>query len=59
MALVHGVAVAAAAVQLAKVLDGEVGDGHAATTVVLDDLVLGAGGTTAADGLYSGRKYTY
>lgn len=47
--LVHGVAVAARAVQLAKVLDGEVGDLEGATTVVLQDLVLGAVGTAALD----------
>ena len=39
VALVHGVAVAAGAVQLAEVLDGEVGDGDSAGTVVLDDLL--------------------
>lgn len=38
--LVHGVAVAARAVQLAEVLDSEVGDGDSAGTVVLDDLFL-------------------
>lgn len=35
--LVHGVAVAAAAVQLAKVLDQEVGDADGTSAVVLDD----------------------
>lgn len=38
VALVHGVTVAARAVQLSEVLDGEVGDGDSAGTVVLDDL---------------------
>lgn len=49
MTLVHGLAVAARAVQLAKVLDGEVGDLEGATAVVLQDLVLGAVGTAALD----------
>ena len=40
VALVHGVAVAARAVQLAEVLNGEVGDGDSTGTVVLDDLLF-------------------
>lgn len=38
VALVHGVAVAAGAVQLSEALDGEVRDGDSAGSVVLDDL---------------------
>lgn len=49
MALIHVVAVAAAAVQLAKVIDGEVGDRHCTRTVVLDYLVTGTEGTTSLD----------
>lgn len=44
VALAHGLAVAAGAVQLAKVDDGEAVDGHGAQAVVLDDLVVGSGG---------------
>lgn len=40
VALVHGVAVAAGAVQLSEALDGEVGDGDSAGSVVLDDLLF-------------------
>lgn len=53
MTLVHGVAVTAATVQLAKVLDGEIRDRKAASTVVLEDLVLSTIGTTAANVLES------
>lgn len=42
-------AVAAGAVQLAEVLDSEVLDDGRAAAVVLDDLVIGALGTTAND----------
>lgn len=49
MTLVHGVAVTAAAVQLAKVLDGKVRDGQGTSTVVLEHLVVSAGGTTTLD----------
>lgn len=38
---VHGVTVAARTVQLAKVVDDEVGDGERTGTVVLQDLVIG------------------
>jgi hypothetical protein len=47
--LVHVVAVAAAAVELAEVLDVEVGNGDGAGTVVLDDLVVSAKGAAALD----------
>lgn len=50
VALVHAVAVAAAPVELAEVVDGEAGDGHGAGAVVLEHLVLGAEGTAAGDG---------
>lgn len=40
VALVHGVAVAARAVQLSEVLDGEVRDGDSTGSVVLDDLLF-------------------
>lgn len=40
VALVHGVAVAAGAVQLSEALDGEVRDGDSAGSVVLDDLLF-------------------
>lgn len=40
VALGHGVAISAGSVQLAKVLDDEVGDGQSAGTVVLQDLFL-------------------
>lgn len=43
-------AVAARAVELAEVLDGEAVDRDGTNTVVLDDLVLGAGGTSTGDG---------
>lgn len=46
VALAHDLAVSAAAVQLAEVDDGEAVDGHRAKTVVLDDLVLSALGST-------------
>ena len=49
MALVHGVAVPAGAVQLSEVLDDEVRDGDGAGAVVLQDLVVGAVGTAAGD----------
>lgn len=49
MALALLVAVAARAVQLAEVGDLEAVDGNGTNTVVLDDLVLGALSTTAAD----------
>ena len=42
-------AVTAGPVELAEVLDGEAVDGHGGGTVVLDDLVLGAAGSTALD----------
>ena len=42
-------AVTARPVELAEVLDGEAVDGHGGGTVVLDDLVLGAAGSTALD----------
>lgn len=45
----HGVTVAAGAVELAKVIDGEVFDADFAAGVVLDDLVIGALGSTADD----------
>lgn len=51
VALAHGLAVAAGAVQLAKVDDGEAVNGHGAQAVVLDDLVVGSGG--AADWVVS------
>ena len=47
-------AVAARPVELAEVLDGEAVDGHGGGTVVLDDLVLGAAGSTALDNGGSG-----
>ena len=47
VALVHGIAVAAAAVQLAEVGEGEAGDADCAVAVVLDDLVVGAVGAPA------------
>lgn len=50
VALALLVAVAAGAVELAEVGDLEAVDGDGADTVVLDDLVLGALGTTAGDG---------
>ena len=50
MALGLGLAVAAAAVELAEAVDGEAGDAHGAAAVVLQDLVLGAEGTAARDG---------
>lgn len=40
VALVHGVAVAAGAVELAEGLDGEAGDGEGAGAVVLEDFVF-------------------
>lgn len=43
-------AVAAGAVELAEVGDLEAVDGDGAGSVVLDDLVLGAGSTTTGDG---------
>lgn len=55
VALAHGLAVAAGAVQLAKVDDGEAVDGHGAQAVVLDDLVVGSGG--AAVGKVSRMVY--
>jgi hypothetical protein len=50
MALSLGLAVTAAPVKLAEVVDGEAGDLHGAAAVVLQDLVLGAEGSTAGDG---------
>lgn len=50
IALAHDLAVAARAVQLAEVDDGEAVNGDGAQAVVLDDLVLGTGGTAASDG---------
>lgn len=50
MALEHLVAVSAGAVELAEVVDGEVGDGEGAAAVVLEDLVFGALGSAADDG---------
>lgn len=49
MSLVHGVAVTAATVHLAERLDSEVGDGQAASTIMLEDLVLGTVGTASRD----------
>ena len=43
-------AVSARAVELAEIDDGEAVDSDGSGTVVLDDLVLCAGGTTASDG---------
>jgi hypothetical protein len=45
-----GLAVTAAAVELAEVVDGETGNLKSAATVVLEDLVLSSEGTTAGDG---------
>lgn len=45
----HRVTVAAGAVELAKVICGEVFDADFAAGVVLDDLVVGALGTTTDD----------
>lgn len=50
MALVHGLAVTAAPVQLSEVVDGEAGDRQAAAAVVLEDLVVGAESAAAGDG---------
>lgn len=50
MALVHGLAVAAAAVQLAEGFDGESADGESTGAVVLENLVLGPEGATRGDG---------
>lgn len=49
VALVLGLAVAAAAVELAEVVDSEARNRHGAATVVLEDLVLGAESTAASD----------
>ena len=49
MAFVHIITVAAAAVQLAEVLNSEAADADGATTVVLDNLVVGTVGTTTDD----------
>ena len=46
----HGLAVTAASVELAEVGDLKVLDDNGTTTVVLDNLVLGALGTTTVDG---------
>ncbi|KAI6754486.1 hypothetical protein HG530_012238 [Fusarium avenaceum] len=46
----HRLAVTAAAVELAKVGNLEVLDDNGTTTVVLNDLVFGTGGTSAVDG---------
>ena len=50
MAFVLGLAVAAAAVELAEVVDGEARDVHGAAAVVLQDLVLSAESAAAGDG---------
>jgi len=50
VALGLGLAVAAAAVKLAKVVNSEAGNRHGTAAVVLENLVLGAEGTTARDG---------
>lgn len=50
VALGLGLAVAAATVKLAEVVNSEARDGHGATAVVLEDLVLGAESTAAGDG---------
>ena len=49
MTLVLVVTVSAGAVELAEVVDGEVGNGDGTATVVLDDLVVGALSTTTDD----------
>lgn len=49
MALIHGLAVAAATVELAEVGNSEARDGERTGTVVLEDLVGSTGGTTAGD----------
>jgi len=49
VALGHGVTVSAGAVQLAEVCNCKARDSHGATAVVLEDLVLGALGSTADD----------
>jgi hypothetical protein len=49
VALVHGLAVSATAVQLAEVVDEEVLDADGSSTVVLDDFVVGALGATTDD----------
>ena len=54
MALGALLAVAAGAVQLAEVVDGEAVDGDGAFAVVLDDFVFGAGGASADDCGYTG-----
>jgi hypothetical protein len=50
VALGLGLAVAAAAVELAEVVNSEAGNAHGAAAVVLEDLVLGAESTAAGDG---------
>lgn len=50
VALVHGLAVATAAVQLAEGLDGESANGEGTGAVVLENLVLGSEGATRGDG---------
>jgi hypothetical protein len=50
VALSLGLAVTAAPVKLAEVVDGEARDLHGAAAVVLQDLVLGAEGSAAGDG---------
>ena len=50
MALGALLAVSAGAVELAEVGNLEAVDGDGSGTVVLDDLVLGAGGTSTGDG---------
>jgi len=50
VALVHGLAVTAAAVELAEVVNSEAGDLERAGAVVLQDLVLGAESAAAGDG---------
>ena len=50
MPLSLSLAVTAATVKLAEVVDGEAGDLHGSAAVVLQDLVLGAEGSAARDG---------
>ena len=50
MALSLGLAVTAAPVKLAEVVDGEAGDLESAAAVMLQDLVFGAESSAAADG---------
>jgi hypothetical protein len=50
MTLSLSLAVTAAPVKLAEVVDGEAGDLHGSAAVVLKDLILGAESSTAGDG---------